>query len=342
MRTPIRRRWAVTAAAAITAVLGLTACGSGSGGASTAAAPTAAESSAGSPAATRSVTHELGTTEVPVTPKRIVSVSVTLTGHLLALEAPLIASQATPPGPITDANGFFSQWADVAKERGVQVAYQGFEADIEKVIAAKPDLIIGSASGADSTAKVYDRLKAVAPTVLFRHDDLSWQELMTKLGGALGLEANAQKVISAYDQRVGEVKGSIKLPEQDIVLLRDNNTDIPVFTEASAQGALLSSLGFRLHTVDSSLAAADNREGGKRLDILTVSQENIVKAFGDSSLFFVSHTADEIAATTAKPLWKDLPAVGDKRVHDLGLDSFRIDYYSASNIIDRIEQQFAG
>ncbi|MFC6579257.1 Fe2+-enterobactin ABC transporter substrate-binding protein [Planomonospora parontospora] len=341
MRTSIRRRWAVSAAAAITAILGLTACSSGTGG-STAAEPAAAGSPAAGSAGTRSVTHELGTTDVPAAPKRIVSVSVTLTGHLLALEAPLIASQATPPGPITDANGFFSQWADVAKERGVQVAYQGFEADIEKVIAAKPDLIIGSASGADSTAKVYDRLKAVAPTVLFRHDDLSWQELMTKLGGALGLEANAQKVIAAYDQRVAEVKGKIKLPEQDVVLLRDNNTDIPVFTEASAQGALLSSLGFRLHTVDSSLASADNREGGKRLDILTVSQENIVKGFGDSSLFFVSHTADEIATTTAKPLWKDLPAVGDERVHDLGLDSFRIDYYSASNVVDRIEQQFAG
>nr|BFE87661.1 hypothetical protein GCM10020093_102620 [Planobispora longispora] len=74
---------------------------------------------------------------------------------------------------------------------------------------------------------------------------------------------------------------------------------------------------------------------------MSVSQENVVKAFGDSSLFFVSHSADEITATQAKPLWKDLAAVADKRVHDLGLDSFRIDYYSASNIIDRVEKQFA-
>ncbi|GIH77771.1 Fe2+-enterobactin ABC transporter substrate-binding protein [Planobispora longispora] len=336
MKALSRRRWA-TAVITAAAMLTLAACGSGTDSAGT----KSAAAGTGSSGKTRSVQHDAGTTEVPVSPKRIVSVSVTLTGHLLALEAPLVASQATPPSPITDANGFFSQWAGVATQRGVQVVYQGFEADIEKVIAAKPDLIIGSASGADSTLKVYDRLKAVAPTVLFRHDGLSWQDLMTKLGGALGLEENAKKVLSAYDQRVAEVKGKIKAPEQDAVLLRDNNTDIPVFTDASAQGALLASLGFTLHAVDPSFAAADNREGGTRKDIVSVSQENVVKAFGDSSLFFVSHSADEITATQAKPLWKDLAAVADKRVHDLGLDSFRIDYYSASNIIDRVEKQFA-
>ncbi|GGS45955.1 ferrienterobactin-binding periplasmic protein [Planobispora rosea] len=332
----LSRRW-TTAVLTAAAVLVVGACGSGTDSAGTKSADAGAEGAA----QTRSVQHDAGTAEVPVAPRRVVSVSVTLTGHLLALEAPLVASQATPPSAITDGNGFFSQWADVAKQRGVQVVYQGFEADIEKVIAAKPDLIIGSASGADSTLKVYDRLKAVAPTVLFRHDNLSWQELMTKLGGALGLEENAKKVVAAYDQRVAEVKGKIGKPEHDAVLLRDNNTDIPVFTDASAQGALLTSLGFTLHPIDAAFAAEDNREGGTRKDIVSVSQENVVKAFGDSSLFFVSHSADEITSTQAKPLWKDLSAVADKRVYDLGLDSFRIDYYSASNIIDRIEKQFA-
>ncbi|MET8338357.1 hypothetical protein [Streptosporangium canum] len=89
---------------------------------------------------------------------------MSMTGHLLALDAPVVASQATTPGPFTDGNGFFKQWADVAAQRGIQVVYQGFEADIEKVIAAKPDLIVGSASGADSTAKVYERLKGIAPS----------------------------------------------------------------------------------------------------------------------------------------------------------------------------------
>jgi ABC-type Fe2+-enterobactin transport system substrate-binding protein len=334
MRSLIRRRWAITAVA-LMAVLGPAACASGAGSAEKAEA-------AGAKSETRSVQHELGTAEIPLAPKRIVSVSVSMTGHLLALDAPVVASQATAPGPFTDGNGFFKQWADVAAQRGVQVVYQGFEADIEKVIAAKPDLIVGSASGADSTAKVYERLKGIAPTVLFRHDNLTWQELMTKLGGALGLEENAGKVLAAYDRRVAEVKGKIKTPEQEVVVFRDNNTDIPVFTAESAQGGLLASLGFTIHPVEAALAAESTKEGGGRKDIVNLAQENVVRAFGDSSIFFAGHSPEQIAATQAKPLWKDLAAVRDKRVHDLGLDAFRIDYYSASNIIDRLEQQFAG
>ncbi|WP_217369311.1 Fe2+-enterobactin ABC transporter substrate-binding protein [Nonomuraea antri] len=322
------------AAVAILAAVSLAACGSGGSGDS-------GGDAAASKGPVRTVQHEAGTAEVPVAPKRIVSMSVTMTGHLLAIEAPLVASQATAPGPITDGNGFFKQWADVATQRGVQVLYQGFEPDIEKVIAAKPDLIIGAASGADSSAKVYDKLKAVAPTVLFRHDNVTWQDLTKKLGQAIGQEAKATEVVAAYDKRVAEVKGKIKASDKDAVVLRDNNTDIPVFTEASAQGGLLASLGFTIHPVDPSLAAESTKEGGGRKDIVNVAQENVVKAFADSSLFFAGHSPEQIAATQAKPLWKDLPAVADKRVYDLGLDAFRIDYFSASNIIDRIEQQFA-
>ncbi|GAA2205995.1 Fe2+-enterobactin ABC transporter substrate-binding protein [Nonomuraea monospora] len=318
--------------AALLAAVSLAACGSGDD-------PAAGTSAQAGPA--RTVQHEAGTTEVPATPKRIVSTSVTMTGHLLALGAPVVSSQATPPGPITDANGFFKQWSDAATKAGVTVLYQGYEADIEKVIAAKPDLIVGSASGADSTAKVYDQLKAVAPTILFRHDNVTWQELSTKLGQALGLEANAAKLVADYDQRVTEVKNKIKLPAEDAVVLRDNNTDIPVFTEASAQGGLLTALGFKLHPVDAALAAESSKEGGGRKDIVNISQENVIKAFGDSSIFFAGHSPQQIAATEAKALWKDLPAVTGKRVYDLGLDSFRIDYYSATNILGRIEQQFS-
>ncbi|NUT42695.1 MAG: Fe2+-enterobactin ABC transporter substrate-binding protein [Thermoactinospora sp.] len=314
--------------AALVAAAVLTACGS-------------AQETAGASGETRAVQHDAGTTQVPVSPKRIVSMSVTMTGHLLAVEAPVVASQATPPSPMTDAGGFFKQWGQVASQRGVQVLYQGFEANLEKVVEFKPDLIVGSASGQDSSAKIFDQLKAIAPTVLYRYDNTTWQDLTTRLGQALGLEANASKAIAAYDQKVAQVKSAVQTGGKDAVVVRDNNTDIPVFTAESAQGALLTSLGFTLHAIDPSLAAASSKEGGNRKDIVNVAQENVVKAFGDSSVFFAGHSAEQISATQAKPLWKDLPAVADKRVYDLGLEAFRIDYFSASAILDRIQQQLA-
>jgi ABC-type Fe2+-enterobactin transport system substrate-binding protein len=324
--TPVRTLTGLVAALCLAA---LTACGS-------------AEPAADQPAKaeTRAVQHDAGTSQVPLAPKRVVSVSVTLTGHLLALDAPLIASQGTPPSAIVDSNGFFTQWADVAVKRGVQVAYQGFEPALEKIAALKPDLIVGSGSGADDSSKVYDQLAKIAPTLIFRYDQLSWQELSTKIGTALGLDAG--KVIGAYDARVAEVKAKIKPPAQEAVLLRVNPTELPIFTPVSAQGRLLTSLGLKVRELPEGMAAtAVQGEGGQRSDIVPIATENLTKAFGDGSLFFVSHTAEEIAAAQTKPLWKDLPAVKEKRVYDLGLDSFRLDYYSAGNIVNRVEKLFS-
>ncbi|NEE40429.1 ABC transporter substrate-binding protein, partial [Streptomyces sp. SID7982] len=76
--------------------------------------------------------------------------------------------------------GFFTQWSDAAAKNSVKVAYQGFEPDVEKVLALKPDLIVGASSGAENAEKFYDKLSAVAPTLLYRHDDVSWQDLTAR------------------------------------------------------------------------------------------------------------------------------------------------------------------
>ncbi|MFJ3477880.1 Fe2+-enterobactin ABC transporter substrate-binding protein [Streptomyces microflavus] len=316
-------------------LLALTAC---SGGGDTAAGKGAENGKSDKAAATtRSVKHDAGTTEkVPAQPKRIVSVSVTMTGHLLALDAPVIASQATPPSVITDKQGFFTQWSDAAAKNSVKVAYQGFEPDVEKVLALKPDLIIGASSGAENAEKFYDKLSVVAPTLLYRHDDVSWQDLTTRLGKDLGLEKRAGEVVAAHEKRVGEVKAAITVPKQSAALVRDNQSAMTVFTPESAQGRLLTSLGF---TVLEPPAGKGQTQGG-RSDFAEFSQEKVADTAKDSSLLFVSHTPEEITAATARPVWKDLAAVKDKRVYDLGLDTFRLDYYSAGNLIDKIEKAF--
>ncbi len=74
-------------------------------------------------------------------PTRIVSTSVTLTGSLLAIDAPVIASGATTPNNrVADAQGFLRQWGDIAKQRKVARLYIG-EPSAEAVAAQMPDLI---------------------------------------------------------------------------------------------------------------------------------------------------------------------------------------------------------
>lgn len=64
----------------------------------------------------RQIADSRGTHTLESQPLRIVSTSVTLTGSLLAIDAPVVASGATTPNNrVADAQGFLRQWGDVAK-----------------------------------------------------------------------------------------------------------------------------------------------------------------------------------------------------------------------------------
>lgn len=95
----------------------------------------------------RQVTDSRGVHTLESKPTRIVSTSVTLTGSLLAIDAPVIASGATTPNNrVADAQGFLRQWGDIAKQRKVARLYIG-EPSAEAVAAQMPDLILISATG---------------------------------------------------------------------------------------------------------------------------------------------------------------------------------------------------
>jgi ABC-type Fe2+-enterobactin transport system substrate-binding protein len=319
-----------SAAAAVAALLLGTTAACGDGGNGDTAAPAAA--------GPRSVQHDLGTTEVPAQPKRIVSLSVTLTGHLLALDASVVASQVAP-GPFSDKAGFFMQYAAKAAEKKVEVAYSGTEVDLEKVVGFKPDLIIGAASGADSSAKMYEQIKAIAPTLIYRYDNISWQDLTKKIGEAIGRGEQATTLLADFDAKVAAAKSAITVPAQEVAPIRDTNTDVVFFTAKSAQGQLMTALGLRVRDVPANLRKGVGTEGARE-DIITVAAENLPPALGDASLMFVGHTAPQIAAAQAKPLWTSLPAVSGKRVYDLGLESFRMDYFSALKTLERLQAAF--
>ncbi len=127
----------------------------------------------------RQITDSRGTHTLESQPQRIVSTSVTLTGSLLAINAPVIASGATTPNNrVADDQGFLRQWSKVAKERKLQRLYIG-EPSAEAVAAQMPDLILISATGGDSALALYDQLSTIAPTLIINYDDKSWQALLT-------------------------------------------------------------------------------------------------------------------------------------------------------------------
>jgi len=287
----------------------------------------------------------LQTTNGPVTltapPQRIVSTSVTLTGTLLAINAPVIASGATSPNTtVADKQGFFRQWGDVAAQRKVIPLYIT-EPNAEAIAAEEPDLIIIAATGGDSALKLYEQLKTIAPTLVIDYGDKSWEALAEQLGEATGHKADAQQRIAEFKQRLQQVKQRITLPPQPVSALVyfPDGSGANLWTAESAQGQLLTELGFQLATLPNGLQASTSM--GKRHDITQLSGENLPDGLNGQSLLLFSADESIIPKVESNSLLSHVPAVQQKRLYAMGNDTFRLDYYSANNMLDHIERYFA-
>ena len=144
-------------------------------------------------------------TTIPVRPKRILSTSVTITGTLLAIDAPLAASASS-------ANGlFFNQWAAIAQKRGVKKLWPAGSVDLEAAYAAAPDLIVVSAGGGDSALAQLDELRQIAPTIVLDYGGQTWQQLATVLSQATGLETQVAARLAEFDAYLAEARTKIAL-----------------------------------------------------------------------------------------------------------------------------------
>jgi ABC-type Fe2+-enterobactin transport system, periplasmic component len=288
----------------------------------------------------RQISDSRGTHTLEHKPERIVSTSVTLTGSLLAINAPVIASGATTPNNrVADDQGFLRQWSEVAKQRKLARLYIG-EPSAEAVAAQMPDLILISATGGDSALTLYEQLSPIAPTLIINYDDKSWQELLTQLGHITGQEKQAAARIASFDKKLADVKKQITLPPQPVSALVYTAAahSANLWTTESAQGKLLQQLGFTLATLPQGLHASQSQ--GKRHDIVQLGGENLATGLNGESLFLFAGDQKDTDAIYANPLLSHLSAVKDKHVYALGTETFRLDYYSAMLVLQRLSALF--
>jgi iron complex transport system substrate-binding protein len=112
----------------------------------------------------RTVTHARGTTTIPAAPTRV---AVLDSGELDSV----LALGITPVAIAVPNRTVPSYLAD--KVQGVPVVGDVGTINLEAVAAAKPDLILGSKLRVD---QLYDKLAAIAPTVLSIRPGFPWKE----------------------------------------------------------------------------------------------------------------------------------------------------------------------
>ncbi|MGV9621795.1 ABC transporter substrate-binding protein [Streptomyces tendae] len=187
------RRTVVTSAAAVVAgALLLTGCGEDDGG---------SDSAGGQASSTRRVTDATGRqVEVPAAPKKVVTLS----------EPTLDAALALGVEPVGATAGRGQQGVSTylaAKAGKADVVATVAEADMEKLAALQPDLILLDETTA--VKKEVSKLESIAPTVVTAKLNEDWKKAFTATADALNQRAAAKKLLSDFDADVAAAKGKL-------------------------------------------------------------------------------------------------------------------------------------
>ncbi|MFD2249541.1 iron complex transport system substrate-binding protein [Pseudochelatococcus lubricantis] len=287
----------------------------------------------------RTIKHAAGEITLAAKPARIVSTSPSLTGILLAIDVPIVATAATTPSGLTDGKGYFSQWAEVADARGVAVLYSNLNFDIESVIGWNPDLLIVSAGGADTALQHYPELRAQGiPTIVVNYFNRPWQEIATEIGRATGHEAEAAAAIRRFDDYAAGVAPSITPPAGPVTIVGYNLAGTYSVSRATSPHAqILKALGFEVAGLPEHIRADPAYRGS---DFGFVSRETLSSAIAGETVFLLNGTEKDVETFLADPVLANLPAVRNRRVYPLGPTSFRVDYYSGRQLIDTVAGYF--
>lgn len=192
-RTSARRVAAVLTAAPLALVLA--ACG---GTADAGAEPDAAESTAA--ASTVTIEDNHGSVEVPVNPERVVALDNHVFETLASWDVPLVAA---PKGIMGEG-----LWPAYTEDEAVLDIGTHREPNLESIVAAEPDLIIGGYRFSDS----YDDIVAQNPDAVVieiapREGEEQSDELVRQveiLGEIFDRESEAAAIVADYEQAVAD------------------------------------------------------------------------------------------------------------------------------------------
>lgn len=187
-------------------------------------------------AETISVTHDLGTTEVPVNPKKVAvfDYSVLDTMDALGVDADIIVPQADLPS-----------YLEKYKEEPYKDAGDLKEPNVEAISEFKPDLIIIGGRQAD----LYSEFSDIAPTIYTELDTKTfWEDfenINLTVGEIFGKKADAEKKIADAKEKANEIKGLSDTSENKALIILTNDGSLSAYGPGSRFGIIHDVLGIK-------------------------------------------------------------------------------------------------
>ncbi|MCM3268890.1 ABC transporter substrate-binding protein [Paenibacillus elgii] len=276
----------------------LTACGE-----KPAAQPDAKSGEAAAPAQAdgkRKIKHAMGETEVPANPQKVVILTNEGTEALLALGVkPIAAVQSYTGNP----------WFDHIKAdmEGVKAVGGEQQPNLELIASLKPDLIIGNKMRHE---KIYDQLKAIAPTVYSETLRGEWKDNFKLYADALNKKAEGDKIIAAFDKRIEDFKqkAGSKLSEK-VAVVRFMGGKTRYYYGNMFTGVIFKQIG---------IARSDAKNDEKAFEDITKERLTELEA-ADRVIYFTYETGDGKGTKQEQewmndPLWKNLKVVKNNKV----------------------------
>lgn len=301
--------WA-TAMLMLLVVLMLAACGSqtsdgGSAGSGNASNSNAGSSNAGDASAqgeTRTVEHAMGSTKIVGTPAKVVTLFQGATDASLQLGVK----------PVGAVESWIEQpWYNYIRDRMDGVTNLGSEnqPNLEAIAALKPDVIVASKTRHE---KIYDQLKAIAPTVMTEEVHI-WKESLAITAAALNKQDKEKEFLQEWDRKVAEFKE--KMGD------RLKNTEVAV-VDFRADHVRIVYTGFAALVLDELGIPRPDNQKGESWGVKLTTKENIPQMnadviFDQTSLGRDDGRMDLRASWMSHPLWKNLRAVQNNKVFEV-------------------------
>jgi ferric hydroxamate transport system substrate-binding protein len=299
-----RRAVAATAAAGLTAVL-LAACGTTEEPAATGA------SSAAPPAGPVDVADERGTVHLPAPATTVVALEWGLAENLLAL--------GVKPAGLADVKGYHKYDTVAPIDASTPDVGQRGEPSLDAITALKPDLVVTTTDLAENVIK---QIAADVPVLALRGSDGAdpigyMRRTVATLAQATGKQAEAEKVLAAFDAKVATAKDTLAAAGKSGApftmtdgWLDSGTVSLRMYTPGSFFGGIAKELGLSNQWT----GAGDKDYGLAQTDV-----EGLTKITNkDSTFVYVANKADGgdefVTALTGNAVWKQLPFVQGRHV----------------------------
>jgi iron complex transport system substrate-binding protein len=258
---------------------------------------------------TRRIRHDLGSTDIPVNPRRVVVVDAFTTLHTaLMLDVPVVGSMTFGQGQSPFASF-------LRKDETAGIKSIGFpEVKLEIVAALQPDLIVGSKGDMGET---YSELAEIAPAVAVDYiPQVQWKADERQLGRVFDDPRRMEKALADYEARIAAFKRQMgsRLDDIEVGFIRFSPEEIRIHTRYHFAGSVLAEAGLR--------RPASHGTDDPAKVFLSLSEERLPEIDADV-LFYAAGggsvdqqgARDSLKRLENSPLWRRLRAVRNGRLY---------------------------